>query len=128
MPITFKQFSIAYDAALSGSTAPDFLEEGPIWDKIKSVAGGATNLSDQELEVLHSKSVKGDLKARSALKDYFSAKNGTKKLSDRAKRVQNAFDSHDKNLDNAFKQASKAGTNAPKMSMSDRWAHVGKHD
>lgn len=111
--LTFRQFSEAFDAAVTGAERPAFVTEGPIWDKIKAAAGAKTNreLQPAELEKLHALSVKGNLAARKDLDAYLKAKEKEGALTGRLARIAAAHKAHADNMEKNFQMA-RAGAEA----------------
>ena len=142
--LTFKQYSEALTIAMAGGECPDFLSEGPIWDKIKAVAkkttAGKTEMKPEELEKLHALSIRGNVEARRDLDAYLKAKEKEGPLTGRAARVAAAHRHHSKNLETGFQQArssTQEKPGAPKKRdtrwdpETRRWVHdwseIGKH-
>lgn len=106
--LTFKQYTEALAAAETNGSIPDFITEGPIWDKIKATAkrnaAAKTELSPEELERLHALSVKGNLEARRDLTAYLRQKQKEGKVTGRLARVAKAHAAHDKDIEGKFQR------------------------
>ncbi len=147
MKLSFKQFSEAYDAAVSGEDPSDAIMEGPFWDAVKKKVAdikSSARLSDDEVHKLAKASVGGDPAARRHLLAYAKAAKAAKKLTPAQEKILAAHDTELDAKDKKWRDAAArtevgqrgssraydretGSVKRPPKGRDDPWAHIGPH-